>query len=152
MIPVNRFRNKLFLYYSIVFILFTIIVVTYIYSREKRFRTETLNDELFNITKITNNYILVNNIYPDGDFRLLDSLMKIMPQAELRVTVVDNNGKVLYDSSVQDWSTMENHKERPEIMQSTFSDFGAVVRESSTTGIHITTIHGFITGITYVQP
>jgi two-component system OmpR family sensor kinase/two-component system phosphate regulon sensor histidine kinase PhoR len=135
MIPVNRFRNKLFLYYSIVFILFTIIVVTYIYSREKRFRTETLNDELFNITKITNNYILVNNIYPDGDFRLLDSLMKIMPQAELRVTVVDNNGKVLYDSSVQDWSTMENHKERPEIMQSTFSDFGAVVRESSTTGI-----------------
>jgi signal transduction histidine kinase len=105
------------------------------YSREKKFRTETLDDELYNITKITNNYILINKIYPSGNYQLIDSLMRIMPQEELRVTVVDNDGKVLYDSSVRDWSNMANHRERPEIMQSTFSEFGTAIRKSSTTGI-----------------
>lgn len=131
----NRFRNKLFLYYSIVYILFTLLIVSYMYSREKKFRTETLNDELFNITKITSNYISINNIYPAGNFRMIDSLMRIMPQTELRITIVDYDGKVLYDSSIHDWSSMENHKVRPEIMQSTFSNFGASIRKSATTGI-----------------
>lgn len=135
MISKSRFRNKLFLFYSVVFMLFTLLIVGYMYSREKKFRTETLNDELYNITKITYNYISVNNIYPAGNFRLIDSLMKIMPQEELRVTIVDNDGKVIYDSSVHDWTSMENHRERPEIIQSTFSGFGAVIRKSATTGI-----------------
>lgn len=135
MIKKSRYRNKLFLYYSVVFILFTLLIVGYMYSREKKFRTETLNDELLNITKITSNYISINRIYPGGNFRLIDSLMRIMPQDELRVTVVDNNGEVLYDSSVPDWSSMGNHRERPEILQSTYSGFGTAIRESNTTGI-----------------
>lgn len=135
MISRSRFRNKLFIYYSVVFMMFTLLIVGYMYSREKKFRTETLNDELFNITRITNNFITVNNIYTSGNFRLIDSLMRIMPQKELRVTVVDNTGKVLYDSSVPDWSAMANHRDRPEIMQSTFSEFGTTIRKSTTTGI-----------------
>jgi two-component system OmpR family sensor kinase/two-component system phosphate regulon sensor histidine kinase PhoR len=105
------------------------------YSREKKFRTETLNDELYSITKIISNYISVNNIYPEGNYRYIDSLMRIMPQDDLRVTAVDNNGEVLYDSSVPDWSEMGNHRDRPEILQSTFSDFGTAIRKSNTTGI-----------------
>ncbi|HEX2922311.1 MAG TPA: HAMP domain-containing sensor histidine kinase [Bacteroidales bacterium] len=135
MISKGRFRNKLFLYYSSVFILFTLLIVGYMYSREKKFRTETLNDELFNITKIVNNYINENKIFPAGNIRMIDSLIRILPQNELRITIIDNSGNVFYDSSVPDWSTMENHKERPEIMQSTFSEFGAAVRNSATTGI-----------------
>lgn len=135
MISRSRFRNKLFLYYSFIFILFTLIITGYLYYREKKYRTGTLNDELFNITKTVNNYIEVNGIHENGNYLLIDSLMKILPQEELRVTVIDNSGKVLYDSSVDDWSDMANHKNRPEIMQSTYSDFGSSIRQSSTIGI-----------------
>jgi two-component system OmpR family sensor kinase/two-component system phosphate regulon sensor histidine kinase PhoR len=109
--------------------------VGYLFSREKKFRTETLNDELNNTTRIINSYIQVNNITASGNYRLIDSLMRIMPQNDLRVSVIDNLGNVLYDSSVQEWSSMENHKDRPEIMQSTFSDYGTTIRKSATTGI-----------------
>ncbi len=135
MIVRNKFRNKLFIYYFSVFILFTLVIVAYLYQREKKYRIETLNDELYNITVITNNYILANNIYDTADFQKIDSLINILPQDELRITVISTSGKVLYDSSVEDWNIMANHKERPEVMQSTYSDFGSIVRKSATTGI-----------------
>jgi len=135
MIAKNKFRNKLFIYYSGVFLIFTLVIVLYLYHREKKYRIETLNDELYNITRITDNYLKTNNIYEKGNYYKVDSLIKILPQDELRLTIISNTGIVLYDSFVKDWTTMGNHKERPEVMESTYSDFGTIIRKSGTTGV-----------------
>lgn len=130
----NSFRNNLFFYYSLIFLLFTILILTYLYKREKAYRIGTLNDELYNITRITDNYIRANKIYENEKYSILDSLTNLLPHPNLRLSIVSPDGEVLYDSSVPDWKTMENHKNRPEIIESFNSDFGTTIRYSGTTG------------------
>ena len=104
----NKFRNNLLFFYTAIFVVVAILIITYQYNREKEYRISTLNDELYNITRIVDNYIIINTLKISGEYRLLDSLYRLLPQENLRVSVVDTAGKVLYDSSVQEYENMEN--------------------------------------------
>ncbi len=51
----------------------------------------------------------------------------------IRVTVLDNDGKVLADSDA-DAKTMENNKNRSEIFEATYKSYGSDIRKSQTVG------------------
>ena len=130
----NRFRNNLLFFYSAIFLVVALLILGYLFNREKEFRISTLNDELYNITRIVDNYMNINFVYVSGNYNSLDSLNRLLPQTNLRISIIDTVGNVLYDSSVHEWDKMENHKTRPEILQAHKSDFGTAVRKSGTTG------------------
>ena len=128
------FFKRLFLYLSLVFVVFAISIMVFQYGREKRFKQQQLENTLDNITEISHNYIEKYKIEKSGDYRLLDSLNAVLPDLDIRITVINLKGVVLYDSEVGDYSAMENHLLRPEIQASIATDFGSNIRKSSTTG------------------
>ncbi len=129
-----KFRHKLFIYLTVIFAIFAVLILAFQYEREKDFRVSQLEGILNNVTELTNNYIESNNLDEKSDFRILDSLSAIIPDKNIRITVISPTGVVLYDSEVSDYSKMENHLHRPEIQESAILEFGANIRESSTTG------------------
>ena len=130
----GSFKNNLLFFYSVVFLIFLTLLLSYLYKREKDYRTETLNDELHNIVRITDNYIRANAIDVNADYVKIDSLVKLFPQDNLRVTVVDSLGNVCYDSSIRDVTGLDNHKNRSEIVEAAKNRFGALIRKSESTG------------------
>ena len=67
MISGNRFRNNLLLSYSAIFLAIAVLIITYQFDREKEYRIDTLNDELYNITRITDNYIRLKSIHQSNN-------------------------------------------------------------------------------------
>lgn len=130
----NKFRNNLLFFYSAIFFVVGLLIITYQYNREKEYRISTLDDELYNITRITDNYIKIKSIHQSGNYHLVDSLIRLLPHPNLRISLIDKAGYVLYDSFVHEYATMENHLSRPEIIEAGSSGFGTAIRKSETTG------------------
>lgn len=131
--PGNKYRNNLLAFYIAIFSIVAINVIGYQYKREKEFKIATLNDELFNITKIVDNFLVSGSIPINKNYHRIDSLKKLLPTPSLRISIIDTNGIVLYDSFVKDYEKMGNHKHRPEIADASKNEFGTTIRKSETT-------------------
>ncbi|MDX9773678.1 MAG: HAMP domain-containing sensor histidine kinase [Bacteroidales bacterium] len=131
---IKSYRRKLFLYYFSIFLLFTVVVLSFQYHREKMIRVAALDARLNDMTMLVDKYIRINSLVETGNHQLIDSIFNLIPIPDLRITVISIDGKVLYDSSVEDWSLMENHLNRPEVGKSLYSPYGTAVRTSESTG------------------
>ncbi|MDD3736934.1 MAG: HAMP domain-containing sensor histidine kinase, partial [Bacteroidales bacterium] len=128
------FRRRLFLYYFGIFLLFTVLILAFQYHREKEIRIAALDGRLNDMTQLVDNYMRVNSLSETGDYHLIDSIFNLIPVPDLRITVIAIDGTILYDSSVDEWSAMENHLTRPEVGKSLYSPYGTAVRHSESTG------------------
>ena len=133
MIPQRTFRRRIFINFIVVFSIFTLAVLGYQYDREKSYRTGQLESILDNISEVTHRYIEHKKIFESGDFKSLDTLKTLLPIENMRLTIVNMTGKVLYDSFVTDVRTMENHFQRPEIQMALLKGKGSNIRLSATT-------------------
>lgn len=127
-----KLNRRLFLYFFSTFFLLILIISFFQYQREKEFRTEQLDQLLSTYNSSISNFIKDKAI----DRASLDDFLKVFPDTNLRVTIVDLTGKVLYDSYVVDVRGMENHLDRPEIREAMGdSARGVTIRKSHSTGI-----------------
>lgn len=124
---------KLFIYYFLLFAIFTLSIVLFQNQREKHFRIAELETTLNEYTDLTNRYIEHYSLFKEQTFSKLDSLKNIIPANKARITIINFDGKVLYDNVINDYAHLENHKERPEFQKSLFSEFGENIRHSTTT-------------------
>ncbi|WP_167604808.1 sensor histidine kinase [Maribellus sediminis] len=133
--PIQQsFRQKIFYYFIAVFLLFTVAILLFQLQREKNYKTGQLENTLKNVTEVTHNFIEHYDLMKTGNFSKADTLKELIPQSNIRLTIIDKKGVVLYDSFVFDYKNMENHFERPEVQKALYSGEGSNIRHSETTG------------------
>lgn len=129
----HSFRRTIFIYLIAVFVLFTAAILMFQLNREKKYKTAQLENTLENVSETTHNFIEFYKLTETGNFQKADTLKQLIPQKNIRITIIDKEGNVLYDSMVKEYSKMENHFQRPEIQRALFAVTGANIRQSGTT-------------------
>lgn len=115
------------------FILSAAIILVSEHLHDRKFRIQALNARLDNYAIMVEGYIDKYNMHETGDYSMMDSLVAIISDRNVRITLVDSDGHVLFDSQVRNPQMMENHINRPEIIQSMKKPYGTDVRLSETT-------------------
>lgn len=125
------FKNKLLGAFAVIFLLYSIALVVMEYQHNKEYKTEVLKSRLDGYLSLIHNYIEQNHIK-------MDSLEQIRPivnsmSENVRVTIIDSEGKVLFDKDVKDYTKLDNHLDRIEIKSAFYQDYGTNIRKSETT-------------------
>jgi len=121
-----NYRQKLFLYFVVIFALFAAGITILERTREKEYKTRALEEKLDDYANIVNRLI----VEKPADSPAIDSLMQLFPP-NMRLTLIDRQGKVLYDNAIQVHQNMENHSNRPEIKSAMKTGKGSDIRMSA---------------------
>lgn len=127
------YKKKIFLYFMLVFTIFTIIIVAVQQNREKTYKAESFKTGLDAYSEVISNYIRDNHLLSDRHIDSLNNILPLLPK-DLRVTVINRQGEVLFDNDVDSVKEVDNHLNRPEIAKSLSSGSGNHIRKSITVG------------------
>ena len=122
------FSQRLFWSVFFMFLGFTVCFLLLQYQREREFAQEKLNNVLSNY-----NYQLFRKCQQSTDInQTVISFMDDIPQKDLRVTIIDPSGDVLFDNSGTD--EFNNHNDRSEVRKARLYNEGFAIRSSESTG------------------
>lgn len=122
------FSQRLFWSVFFIFLGFTVCFLLFQYQREREFAQEKLNNVLSNY-----NYQLFRKCQQSTDInQTVISFMDDIPQKDLRVTIIDPSGDVLFDNSGTD--EFNNHNDRSEVRKARLYNEGFAIRSSESTG------------------
>ncbi|MDR2679951.1 MAG: two-component sensor histidine kinase, partial [Tannerella sp.] len=124
------YKQKLFFYFVVIFAVFTTGILVFEKSRDRRFRTNSLQEKLDAYADIINNSIDRHARPPEA----IDSVLTLFPP-NLRITLISRQGNVIYDSAIEETALLENHAERPEIIQARKNGNGTDIRFSHSNNI-----------------
>ena len=112
---------------------FLLSVLFYQSQHERQFRVSLLENRLEGYSDLVDKYIKLEHSTTPTNLSRLDSLKKLVPPAEIRITVFDTKGDVLYDNLVANYLKLENHFARPEFQKALLNGNGFNIRHSTTT-------------------
>jgi two-component system OmpR family sensor kinase/two-component system phosphate regulon sensor histidine kinase PhoR len=127
----TTYRQRIFGYILLIFLLFAGGVVLIEQRQERKFRTADLEARLDGYTEIIHEFISRNQLFRDSIGRV-GELCFLLPE-HVRISVIDSEGAVLFDNEVSDIDHLDNHLNRPEIMNALYSSYGSNVRTSAST-------------------
>ncbi|MFA7447130.1 MAG: ATP-binding protein [Weeksellaceae bacterium] len=121
------YKQRLFLYFALIFGVFTIGIILFEQFQEKKVKTEALEEKLDIYTEVVQAYLLNQK---DARSNSLDGILPLLPP-NLRLSLIDKQGVVLFDNSIKNVEGLENHKNRPEILDALKDGTGTEIRTST---------------------
>lgn len=122
-----NYKQRLFLYFAIIFSVFTIGVIAFGQLREKRFKAEILEEKLDTYTEIVNASLIEKT---ENYTSVLDSVLRVFPD-NIRLSLIDTKGVVQFDNSIENVDELENHNQRLEIQNALQNGKGTNIRIST---------------------
>ena len=132
----TKIKGKLFIrtFISYVVIIALVFILIYLFSQStiRNFYMEELKTHLYQVGHSLKPEVL--DLYEKGDRRGVDLLVKeLREKLDIRMTVIEPDGAVIADSE-NNPAEMENHGDRPEIIQALRGEIQDATRFSSTMG------------------
>jgi len=124
-------KKKILVIFTILFLVGVIITGILSINYSKTEYKKNLEFHMIDYAELIAGSIESNNNY---DFKNESS--KVAKLIESRVTFIDKNGVVIGDSDA-DIEKLDNHKERPEVVEAYSGEVGTAVRYSDTLGINL---------------
>ncbi|MDR2765006.1 MAG: two-component sensor histidine kinase [Tannerella sp.] len=121
----TSYKQKIFLYFLVIFTLFAAGNFLIGQLRERKHKIEALEEKLDTCASIID-AVVATQVNPS----IPDSLLKLFP-ADLRLTLIDRKGRVIFDNAVRETALMENHARRPEIVAAGRTGKGSHIRVSA---------------------
>lgn len=122
--------SKIFGSFVIIVVVLTALILGFSFRSIRSHYLESLEEELRNLNATFN--LAASDYFDDRDFAKLDSAVKKLGlKIHVRITIIDTTGVVLADSD-EDPRHMDNHKNRPEVVEAIKTGFGKSLRFSAT--------------------
>ena len=127
--PKLTYKTKLLLNFTALFAVFTLLLVLFQYNREKQYKRELLKERLRCYANVVAGQTV--DSLPATGHEAWQEPAELLPP-ELRLTIVDRRGKVLFENSGHRLEEMGNHLGRPEVQAALLRGEGSDIRLSTT--------------------
>ncbi|MCL2041674.1 MAG: HAMP domain-containing histidine kinase [Bacteroidales bacterium] len=125
-----KYRQQIFLWFFIAFACFTTGIVLFQQRWERNIKTENLKNNLNGYAAIIHRYIQEQHLTLDAETpEQMTDILNLLP-SNLRITIIDQNGELLFDNQLSDIENVENHLKRAEIRQALKDGNGSDIRLS----------------------
>lgn len=122
--------SKLYLSVMAVFILFAASFIVFQHDREKRYRIDILNTQLQDYNKHMAEMLEISKNMSEEN---INKYVSMHYEPDMRVTLIDMKGSVLYDNKYKNYAALENHLNRDEVMEAIKKGKGYDIDRKSTT-------------------
>jgi len=126
----TKIGARLFMSIIALFIIFAAAFVIFQQSREKKYKVELLNKKLQDYNERMEETLGYERI---KDKTVLSNYVKEHQLPNLRVTLVNMQGKVVFDSQIKDYEKLPSHSNRQEIIEAIQKRSGYDINRTSST-------------------
>jgi two-component system phosphate regulon sensor histidine kinase PhoR len=122
-------KNKILINFTILFLIGVVIIGMISINYSENEYENNLQKSMIDYAKM-----IANNMESNDSFDFQMDSIKISKLVESRITFIDKDGIVIGDSDA-DIATLDNHKDRLEIIEAFNGKIGTIIRHSDTLGI-----------------